>query len=71
MKNTFLCCALLACACLPAEAARITRGPYLENMGQDMVTVRFRVDVATPAWLSYGMAPDCEGFLTEVSPQKE
>jgi predicted phosphodiesterase len=71
MKKLLLSAALFACACPPAGAARITRGPYLENMGQDMVTVRFRVDTATPAWLSYGGAPDCERFLTEVSPQKE
>jgi predicted phosphodiesterase len=71
MKKVLLPLLLLACAALPARAARITRGPYLENMGQDMVTVRFRVDAATTAWLSYGGAPDCERFLTQVSPQKE
>ncbi len=58
-------------ACLPAGAARLERGPYLENMTKDMVTVRFRLDVSTPAWLSYGAAPDCERFLTTVPQQAE
>ena len=26
-----------------SEAARLTRGPYLENMTRDMVTVRFKI----------------------------
>ncbi len=55
---------LLLLTALPAAAARIERGPYLENMAKDMVTVRFRVDAATPAWVTYGAAPDCERFLT-------
>lgn len=67
--------ALLAAAflCLPgaAGAARFERGPYLENMAQDMVTVRFRADVSTPAWLSYGVVPDCERFLTSLAQAKE
>jgi predicted phosphodiesterase len=40
-------------------------------MTKDMVTVRFRVDVATPAWLSFGAVPDCERFLTPVAAVKE
>jgi len=66
-----LAAALLLLACAPARAARLERGPYLENMAKNMVTVRFRVDVATPAWLSFGAAPDCERFLTTVPAVKE
>lgn len=54
-----------------AGAARVERGPYLENMATDMATVRFRADVSTPAWLSYGVVPDCERFLTSFAQTKE
>ncbi|OGR50852.1 MAG: hypothetical protein A2049_02230 [Elusimicrobia bacterium GWA2_62_23] len=62
---------VLLLACAPGRAARLERGPYLENMTKDMVTVRFRLDVATPAWLSFGAVPDCERFLTTVPAVKE
>ena len=66
-----LAAALALLACAPARAARLDRGPYLENMSKDMVTVRFRVDAASPAWISYGMAPDCERFLAPLAAVKE
>jgi len=66
-----LTAALIVLASAPARAARLERGPYLESMTRDMVTVRFRVDTASPAWLSYGAAPDCERFLTPVQAVKE
>lgn len=69
--RAFLAAALLLWAGAPALAARLERGPYLENMTRDMVTVRFRTDASTPAWLSYGAAPDCERFLTPASAVKE
>ncbi|PKM98290.1 MAG: hypothetical protein CVU79_04070 [Elusimicrobia bacterium HGW-Elusimicrobia-3] len=62
---------LLALCCAPSLAAQLERGPYLENMTRDMVTVRFRVDAASQAWLSYGAAPDCERFLTPTTAVKE
>ena len=66
-----LAAALLLAAGAPAAAATLERGPYLENMTRDMVTVRFRTDASTPAWLSYGAAPDCERFLTPAAAVKE
>lgn len=57
---------LMLLVCAPARAARLERGPYLENMARDMVTVRFRVDVASPAWLTYGAPPDCARFQTPL-----
>ena len=51
-----------------AQAAALSRGPYLESMGASDVTVRFRTDIDTVAWLSYGAAPDCERFLTPAGP---
>lgn len=67
----FLNALLLLLACAPARAARLERGPYLENMSKEMVTVRFRVDAASPAWISYGAAPDCGRFLTPLTVVKE
>lgn len=46
------------------HGAAFARGPYLENMSSEMVTVRFRLDAATAAWISYGAWPDCERFMT-------
>ncbi len=69
MKRALALLLLLPAA--PALAASLERGPYLENMTKDMVTVRFRVDAATPAWVSIGALPDCERFLTISAAAKE
>lgn len=61
----------LASLCSPAGGAELTRGPYIENMTADMATVRFRTDVDTVAWFSYGAWPDCERFLTITPEVKE
>ena len=58
----------ILCAACPAGAATLLRGPYVENVTDEMATVRFRTDIATVAWLSYGLYPDCERFLT-LSPE--
>ncbi|HBA59423.1 MAG TPA: hypothetical protein DCZ92_01095 [Elusimicrobia bacterium] len=70
MKKALLTIILLA-ACAPARAALLERGPYLENMTSKMVTVRYRVDVASPSWLTFGAAPDCERFQTIAPAGKE
>ncbi|MCX5786308.1 MAG: metallophosphoesterase [Elusimicrobia bacterium] len=46
------------------QGATFARGPYLENMSSEMVAVRFRLDTATSAWITYGAWPDCERFMT-------
>jgi predicted phosphodiesterase len=67
-------CRLLLVVLMPvfsgsqALAAELARGPYIENVAEDMATVRFRTDVSTVAWLSYGAYPDCERFMT-LSPE--
>jgi len=66
-----LAAALFLAPCGTAFAARLERGPYLENMTSKMVTVRFRVDTATTAWLTYGAAPDCGRFQTIYPAAKE
>lgn len=66
-----LLAALLLLPAAEAAAGRLERGPYLENAASKMVTVRFRVDEATTAWLTYGAAPDCERFQTLAAPARE
>ena len=46
------------------HGAVLARGPYLENMSSEMVTIRFRLDTSTSAWITYGAWPDCERFMT-------
>jgi len=70
MKKAFVI-ALLACLYSPAGAATLVRGPYVESVTAEMATVRFRTDVATVAWLSYGSYPDCERFMTLSPEMKE
>jgi len=48
----------------PVSAARIERGPYIENMSKETANLRFRTDVATVSWLTYGDYPDCDRFAT-------
>ena len=55
----------------PAGAAQLSRGPYVENVGEGTATIRFRTDASTVAWLSYGAYPDCERFMTLSSEGKE
>ncbi|KAF0125738.1 MAG: phoA [Elusimicrobia bacterium] len=55
---------LLLVLSLPAGAAQIVRGPYLAAGAHDSMTVRFRADVSTVAWLRYGIEPDCERVTT-------
>lgn len=55
---------LLLGLALPAGAAQMVRGPYLAAGGAESMTVRFRADVSTVAWLRYGIEPDCERVTT-------
>ncbi|MEW5905408.1 MAG: metallophosphoesterase family protein [Elusimicrobiota bacterium] len=55
---------LLLALSLPAGAAQIVRGPYLAAGSHDSMTVRFRADASTVAWLRYGIEPDCERVTT-------
>ena len=50
----------------PSAGAAFARGPYLENMSSEMVTVRFRLDAPASAWITYGAWPDCERFMTNA-----
>ncbi len=56
---------LLAGASL-AEAQTVTRGPYLQMVGSDEITVRWRTDIATQSTVRFGTAngsyPDSESL---------
>lgn len=45
-----------------AIAGFIERGPYLENMTSKSGVVRFRLDVSTPAWFTFGADSSCDKF---------
>jgi Calcineurin-like phosphoesterase/Purple acid Phosphatase, N-terminal domain len=55
---------IAALLCVPATAARITRGPFLQCPGPDRMRVLWQTDVETTTGLSYGLDP---AFLQQAS----
>lgn len=53
---------------LHATAARVVRGPYLEDPTQTTLVLRWQTNEATPSWLEYGPAPRCNQIMT-VTPE--
>jgi hypothetical protein len=47
----------LALSCAAAEAATVTRGPYLQRGTPTSIVVRWRTDVATDSRVRYGLSP--------------
>ena len=47
-----------------AFAAQIVRGPYLEDITQTTLVLKWRTDTATPSWLEYGPTPNCNQIMT-------
>lgn len=66
-KISFLIVFLLAFF-LPAQAAQIVRGPYIEDPTQTTMILKWRTDVASPGWVEYGPVPRCNQIMT-VSPE--
>lgn len=56
----FLCCA----AQLPA--ARIIRGPYIEDPTQTTMILKWQTDISSPSWVEYGPVPRCNQIMTVV-----
>lgn len=54
---SFLAGLALAISASEAMAQAITRGPYLQMLSQDAITVRWQTDVATDSRVSYGSRP--------------
>ncbi len=50
-------CILIGC-CASAGAAVVTRGPYLQSAGSELITICWRTDVATTSEVCFGTAPD-------------
>lgn len=53
---------------MPARAAQIVRGPYIEDPTQTTMILKWQTDVPTPGWVEYGPAPRCNQIMT-VSPK--
>lgn len=49
---------------LPVLAAKVVRGPYLENPAQTSMTMRWQTSAPVPSWLEYGPAPRCNQIMT-------
>ena len=62
MKKLFLF--IFCCTPLYVQAAQVIRGPYLENVTQTTLTLRWQTSTATPSWLEYGPAPRCNQIMT-------
>ena len=64
MKKYFLFLSLLGAFSLPVSAAQIVRGPYLEDVTQTTLILKWQTDTATPSWLEYGPVPHCNQIMT-------
>lgn len=64
MKKTLFIFFVLFAAAMPAAAAQIVRGPYIEDPTQNTMVLRWQTDEDTPSWLEYGPAPRCNQLMT-------
>ncbi|MBO4674537.1 MAG: metallophosphoesterase [Elusimicrobiaceae bacterium] len=46
------------------QAAQIIRGPYLEDVTQNTIILKWQTDTASPSWLEYGPTPNCNQIMT-------
>lgn len=63
MKKLSLFICFLLCA-VQAFAARIVRGPYIEDPTQTTMILKWQTDEPTPGWVEYGPAPRCNQIMT-------
>ncbi len=64
MKKWLLCVTLFVVAFSASQAAQIIRGPYLENVTQNTLVLKWQTDSSTPSWLEYGPTPHCNQIMT-------
>ena len=64
MNKTLFTLILLCAAVLPAAAAQIVRGPYIEDPTQTTMVLRWQTNEDTPSWLEYGPVPRCNQLMT-------
>ena len=55
------CFAMLSVVATPSLAVDIVRGPYLQLLTPDSVTIRWRTDVASDSAVHYGTVPETLG----------
>lgn len=63
MKKIFFGIFIFCCV-VPTFAAHIVRGPYLEDVTQTTLILKWQTDASTPSWLEYGPAPQCNQIMT-------
>lgn len=64
MKKGLFLTILLFFTCASVHAAEIVRGPYLEDVTQNTLVLRWQTNTPTPAWLEYGPVPNCNQIMT-------
>ena len=62
MRKLFLL--ILFFVAISLHGAQIIRGPYLENVTQTSLTLRWQTSQAVASWLEYGPAPRCNQIMT-------
>jgi hypothetical protein len=68
MRKFLLFTAFLA-ACNFLNAAKIARGPYVEDAQQTTAVIKWATDAPAPAWIEYGPEGKCSQLMA-VSPKK-
>ena len=58
MNARILCVAILVASAAGAHAEELARGPYLQNISTDAVTLRWRTDVSSDSRVWLGARPD-------------
>ena len=64
MKKYSLLLSFLGVCLFNAQAAQIVRGPYLEDVTQTTLILKWQTDTTTPSWLEYGPTPHCNQIMT-------
>jgi len=54
-----------------AEAQTLTRGPYVQNLGEASVTLVWRTDVAADSMVEYGPTPEFGSFAVDATPTED
>lgn len=64
MRNPLFILLAVCAAVMPAGAAQLVRGPYIEDPTQTTMVLRWQTDEDTPSWLEYGPVPRCNQLMT-------
>ncbi|MBT3393355.1 MAG: hypothetical protein HN833_00240 [Elusimicrobiaceae bacterium] len=64
LTNIVLFCTISLLFFTSEVKSEILRGPYTEGLGQDSAIVMFESAYETPAWLEYGIEPNCSQIMS-------